>query len=411
MAFSMKKRNKKYIALLVTLSILLIPYQTFASPAKPLDPQTLYSKSCALLDGDSGRVLFEKEGEMALANASTTKILTCILCLENAGGDEIVTATKNAVKQPKVRLGMKEKEQFLLNDLLYAMMLESFNDCAMALAEHVGGSVDEFAKQMNLKAKSIGCEDTFFITPNGLDAKTKDNFHHSTAIDLCKIMKYCCWDSPKSSLFLDITQTQYHEFKNMDGKAYAVTNKNAFLAMMDEAISGKTGFTSCAGYCYVAAIESNGRKYAIALLACGWPNHKTYKWKDAKALLNYGMAHYRKQEIDVPQDISPVTVYFGKKANASLPDWGKKVCVYTYVKNKTLKPLLLAEEDSFTYEIILPNQIFREVEKDDMLGKICFFINGELYHEEIIYAKTDCKQWNFMDFLRCMLASYFLLNN
>mgnify|MGYP000776991310 FL=1 len=179
-----------------------------------------------------------------------------------------------------------------MQDLWYGLMLESYNDCAYAIAEHVAGSAEKFAALMNEKAKKIGCTDSHFVTPNGLDAKDEQGEHHTTAYDLCRIMSYCAWKSPVSKQFLEVTQTRSHTFQSLEGTGYAVSNKNALLDMMDHVITGKTGYTSKAGYCYVAALEEGGRHYAIALLACGWPNHKNYKWSDAKTLFQYGMDAY-----------------------------------------------------------------------------------------------------------------------
>ena len=150
--------------------MLLLP---FASPVQAdtkeekakKEVSSLYSKACALSDGDSGRILYGKEADAPLPNASTTKILTCILALEKEELEDIVTFSKNAVDQPKVHLGAKEGEQFYLKDLLYGLMLESYNDCAYAIAEHVAGSVENFVALMNTKAVELGCEDTHFVTP------------------------------------------------------------------------------------------------------------------------------------------------------------------------------------------------------------------------------------------------------
>ena len=133
------------------------------------EPNNLYAQSAVLMDAESGRILFAKNGQEIMPMASTTKIMTCILALEKGNLADTVTATSNAVAQPKVHLGMKEGENFSLKDLLYSLMLESHNDSAVAIAEHIGGSVKKFADMMNKKAKEIGCENTYFITPNGLD--------------------------------------------------------------------------------------------------------------------------------------------------------------------------------------------------------------------------------------------------
>ena len=154
-------------------------------------PEELYAQSAVLMDADTGRVLFEKNGSEVKAMASTTKIMTCMLALEEMQGNEIVTFSKNASSQPKVHLGANAGEQFYLQDLLYSLMLESHNDVAVAIAETISGSVEAFANRMNEKAKEIGCEDTYFITPNGLDAQDENGMHSTSAVDLARIMSYC----------------------------------------------------------------------------------------------------------------------------------------------------------------------------------------------------------------------------
>ena len=158
---------------------------------------------------------------------------------------------------------------------------------------HISGSVESFADLMNRKAKSIGLHHTHFVTPNGLDGENEGGAHQTTAEDLAAIMKYCIWNSPKRDLFLEITETNEYQFSDLDGTShYQCHNHNAFLQMMDGAISGKTGFTSKAGYCYVGALKRENRCYIVALLGCGWPNHKNYKWEDTRKLMEYGPVSY-----------------------------------------------------------------------------------------------------------------------
>ena len=245
------------------------------------------------MDGETGRVLFGKRENDAMAMASTTKIMTCILALEEGNENETVTASDRAAAAPKVHLGVQEGEQFLLGDLLYSLMLESHNDAAVMIAEAIGGSVEDFAARMNKKAAAIGCTDTHFVTPNGLDAVDAEGDHHTTAADLARMMRYCVQISPKAAEFLAVTQTRSYTFWDLEKKnMYNCYNHNALLDQMEGVISGKTGFTAKAGYCYTGALKRDGKCLIVTLLACGWPNHKNYKWADAAKLLDYGLESY-----------------------------------------------------------------------------------------------------------------------
>ncbi len=317
---------------------------------KKHDPGQLYALSAVLMDGDTGRVLYEKEGDIKRANASTTKIMTCILALENADISEEVQVSERAEHMPKVRLGIKAGQSYKLEDLLYSLMLESHNDVAVAIAEHVGGSVEGFSDMMNTKAKAIGCKNTLFLTPNGLDEEKDGDFHGTTAEDLARIMKYCVWDSPKREEFLKITQTREHSFSG-----YSCRNHNAFLNQNSNCISGKTGFTGEAGYCYVCAIESEGKRMTIALLGCGWPNNKNYKWKDASRLFLYGDTNFHIRNFPAaPDQLEPISLLNGANKEYQLG----ASCIKLYPKMKVKeKKMLLGDWEQIEYEYSYPKQI------------------------------------------------------
>ncbi len=254
----------------------------------------LYAKSAVLTDADTRRILYGKDAGTPMANASTTKIMTCLLAIESGKIQDTVTFSEHACSMPKVRLGCPTGTQFVLEDLLYSLMLESHNDTAAAIAEHVAGSVEAFADLMNERAAEFGCQNTHFVTPNGLDRSDKKGEHQTTAYDLSLIMAACI----QNDKFLEITETASKTISSIDGTFQAaLNNHNALLSMLDGVISGKTGFTAKAGYCYVGAYRQNDRTYTFALLACGWPNHKNYKWEDSKALISYGNDHYENRTI------------------------------------------------------------------------------------------------------------------
>lgn len=225
-------KNRRMAAVVLMTAVLII-LQIFPVWAKE---EQLYALSAVLMDGETGRVLYGKEAYKGRPNASTTKVMTCILALEMASGDDYVQVSRNAASQPQTHLGMREGQQFYLEDLLYSLMLKSHNDTAVAIAEHIGGSVEKFALLMNEKAKSLGCTDTHFVTPNGLDAEDEGGVHHTTARDLALIMAYAI----KNATFVHITQTRDYTFSDISGKEhYSVHNTNAFLDMETGVISGK----------------------------------------------------------------------------------------------------------------------------------------------------------------------------
>ena len=346
----------------------------------------LYARSAVVIDGSSGRVLFGKNAEEAMPMASTTKIMTCMLALEEADPENLVEVSQNASMQPEVHLGAGVGETFYLKDLLYALMLESYNDAAVMIAEQISGSVEVFTGLMNQKAKELGCSNTHFVTPNGLDGTDEDGIHHTTAQDLARIMKYCVWDSPKAAEFLEITQARSHTFSNMEGtRSYTCVNHNAFLDRYEGVISGKTGFTSAAGYCYVCAVESKGRKFAAVVLACGWPYNRTYKWKDMTKLMDYAKKHYRNVRIEYPE--KPIYTEVKNGWIDGENPW-KNIQIPLCIEKNTVKTILVGDQEKLIRRMEYKNTMEAPVKKHMVLGKIQFTLNGCLIEEVRILSET-----------------------
>jgi len=368
----------------------------------------LYAQAAVLMDADSGRVLYGKNENEVLPMASTTKIMTCILALEYGNPDDIVEVSAYAASMPKVKLYMQEGEKYRLGDLLYSLMLESHNDSAVAIAEAVGGSVEEFAAMMNRKARDIGCYDTYFITPNGLDAVMNDSgkIHSTTAEDLARIMAYCVMDSPAKEQFLEITQTGEYHFCDESGKrSFQCSNHNSFLGMMDEAISGKTGFTNKAGYCYVGAVESEGRTFTVALLACGWPNHKNYKWSDMRTLTDYGMERYEYRDIYQEKQFQAIPVVDGIAGENATPYESASVKVALEQPEKSL-PFLLCEDDVVEVRVDLAPQLNAPVYAGEEAGKVSYYLNQELILEYPVVATEEIEKTNYPWVLRYVLGLF-----
>ncbi len=363
-----------------------------ASPLEP--PFSLHALSAVLMDGDSGRILLAKDGDTVRPMASTTKIMTCILALENGNLEDVCTVSREAASQPEVHLGAPAGTEFVMEDLLYSLMLESHNDTAVVLAEHIGGSVEGFAAMMNQKARDIGCSDTFFITPNGLDAERtgadgSTRIHGTTAADLAAILRYCVNESPMRETFLEITRTPSRAFSDCSGKrSYSCVNHNALLTMMDGALTGKTGFTGGAGYSYVGALKDGDRTFLIALLGCGWPPHKTYKWEDARKLFQYGKEHYQYRDVFEAGSYPDVTVENGTsqgpvRISDRLPEAEQHL------------NLLLSEGETVTYQTELPECIEAPVEAGQVVGTRSCTLGKEVLAVWPLYAEDSVERWNY----------------
>lgn len=431
-------RRSVICLLLCCMMICLTGAQTVAADERKEEKNSttsqLYARSAVLMDADNGRVLLSKNGTDVLPMASTTKIMTCILTLEQEDTETYAAVSSYAAAQPKVHLGARKGEYYKIEDLLYSLMLESHNDAAVIIAEYYGtkwaglsGDINDhsaeeskqavlaFTEKMNAKAKEIGCTDTFFVTPNGLDGSltmikggeevVKE--HSTTAQDLALIMSYCITDSPAKDAFLQITRTSSYSFSNYraneTGNGYTAgdrtiscSNHNAFLQMMEGALSGKTGFTGKAGYCYVGALQKEEKTFVVALLACGWPNNRTWKWHDAKILMEYGLENYEKRDIYEDRELAPVAVENGQSAQTALYAPAEKI------------ELLLGPEDRVEVKWTLPDKLTAPVRAGDVVGREAFYVNGELYESIPVTAAESVPQITYVFCLKKVIRAVFL---
>ncbi|MDD3185798.1 MAG: D-alanyl-D-alanine carboxypeptidase [Anaerostipes sp.] len=359
------------------------------------DEPKLYAKACILMEAESGRVLYEKNSKSQMANASTTKILTCYYVILHSKLNETVKISKNAARQPKVSLGVREGESYQLGDLLYGLMLESYNDCAVALAEHVEGSVPAFEKKINKLAKKMGAKNTHFVTPNGLDKTDAGGSHRTTAYDLALIMKKCL----KNKTFLKITRCLSYSFSDRTRKRnFSCQNHNALLRSMEGAISGKTGFTTKAGFCYVGAVKRQQMTLIVVLLGCGWPPHKTYKWTDVNQLVLYGTKHYERKEYEQK----------GERL--------KKINVIQGVRDKVygeIKPLKIhwiqKKSEDFQIKYTYKKQIQAPVKMNTTVGKVTYFSGRNVIGSQNIYASQSIQEKSVWWYLGKIIVCFFKL--
>lgn len=382
----LKKISKQVIAGI--LSLILVKCPVFLLPVNAAEiPEGLYSTGAVLMDADSGRVLFAKNGKEPYAMASTTKIMTCILALELGEPEQIVTFSDYAASMPDVQMNARAGEQYYLKDLLYSTMLESHNDSAAAVAEAIAGDVESFARLMDKKAESIGCKMTNFVTPNGLDGIDEEGEHHTTAEELAMILRYCTTISSKAKDFIKITCTKAYEFQEINGKRYvSCNNHNALLNSYEGVFTGKTGFTGKAGYCYTGAAEKDGKKLIISLLGAGWYPHKSYKWKDAAKLLDYGFENYEYETIGKEQwGLQEIPVVDGMENRVSVEtDAG----TFSY---------LLEKNEVAQCRVEQAEQLQAPIEKGTVVGTITYELNGEIIEKFQIYTGESVEEstlWN-----------------
>ena len=257
--------------------------QALNTPADPISAPELSAASAILVDQDSGQVLFAEEADEERAIASLTKIMTGLLVLERTDLSEVVTVTADAVISDDDRfgiaaLGLEEGERISVRDLLYALLLQSANDAAVALADHVDGSVDRFVKRMNTRALRLGMRHTRFYSPNGLDDRG-----YSTARDLTILTRAAM----ATAGFAPVAATRSHTIPAPDGVDREIQNRDALLWLYPGVTGVKTGFTSRAGFCVVATAERDGRRLVAVVL--GAPNDA---FSDAATLLNHGFSAF-----------------------------------------------------------------------------------------------------------------------
>lgn len=373
----------------------------------------LYANAAVLIDGSNGRILYGKNEDKVLPMASTTKVMTLIIALEYGNLDDIVTISKYASSQPDVQMDAVTGEQYVLKDLLHAMMMQSYNDVAVAIAEYVADvymneqqqaeivsqrttedskeMVKVFAGLMNEKAKKLGCFNTYFITPNGLDAQDENGIHSTTAYELAKICAYAV----SIEDVINICTTRKYSFKEINGKrSINIGTTNRFLDMMNGAVGLKTGFTGNAGYCFAGAVKRDGKIFISVVLGSGWPPNKNYKWVDTKALMNYGINNYFYQKIFVPdEDYERIAV-----------NDGVEEYVDTYIPFSL--GMLMSENDGIDIVYVTPDYVRAPVDINEEVGKVNIYLNGNLYTSFPILTKKSVPEKDFWWCLKFVLKEW-----
>ncbi len=385
---------KKIVCVLSAVALVLL-YATglvYAKEEQPEEPD-VHARAALLMDADTGRVLYEKDGYTPYAVASTTKILTAVLVLEAGVEEEFATVSANAAAQPKVKLYVKKGERYKVKDLLYSLLLESHNDTAVVLAEHISGSTEAFAKLMNKKAEEIGCENAYFITPNGLDAQVQGRANQASAYDMALITAYAL----KNERFLQLIATKSHSFTDESGKRHeSVNNANRFLQMYEGALGVKTGFTNLAGYCFVGAADTACGRIISVVLGSDWPPHQTQKWKDTKVLMEYGSNRYKREVLKLQDYQGYIGV--GNATVEEIPIFGKG--------GQIAYPL--SEDDVVKVVLFRLNFMDAPIRKGEKIGWKRIYVNDECVMEMSISTRDGCREKKFCDYLHEILHRFYI---
>ncbi len=356
---------KNKILLLLLISIIFI--SSYSYGIKP----SISAQSAILVDMESGRVLFQLNPYNRLPMASTTKIMTGLIALEEGNLDDKVEIKSNSVGIEGSSIYLYEGEILSLEDLLYGLMLRSGNDASVAIADHIGGSTEKFVSMMNEKANRIGANNTNFTNPHGLH----DDNHYTTAYDLALITRKAM-NIDKFTEIVSSKMWKAHREKNN-----LFYNKNNTLWEYKGGNGVKTGYTMRAGRCLVSSATRKGQTLiAIVLNDRNW-------FEDCYSLLDYGFKEFNNYVIlDEGQYLMEIPVMHGRKDT-----------VPAVVKSLFAYPLKEEEIKEIKLHIDVPDEIVAPIEKGNIIGKAKVYLDGVLIHEECIIAKESVPELGYFE--------------
>lgn len=341
------------------------------------------AQGAVLMEAGTYRVLYEKNAHKQLPMASTTKVMTAILAIENGDLSSTVTVSKNASGIEGSSIWLEVGEKMTLEDMLYGLMLSSGNDAAVAIAEHIGGSVEGFVQMMNEKAEEIGAHNTHFMNPNGLSV----DGHYTTAYDLALISCY----GMNNPTFRQIVGTETREIP-WEGHEYNrfLRNKNKILWQYEGGNGVKTGFTKAAGRCLSAGAERDGMQLVATVL------NAPDMFEDCKAMLDYGFANYRNYSIiDKTQDQMSASVLNGRASQVLLAP-----------KEDISLPLTEEEYNIIEKNFYYTKEIDAPVLKGQELGKAEVWVGENKMAETPICAVEDVLENTYSYNLKLILEDW-----
>lgn len=385
MKFNWKK------SIILSFVVVLILWNTsfvFSHSEQP----NLISKSAILMDNKTGKILYAKNENEKMYPASTTKIVTAILTLENCNLNDIITVSYDAIisiPDGYSSASLQVDEQLTVEQLLQLLLVHSANDAANVLAEYVGGSIESFISMMNTKMNELGISHTHFTNTFGMH----DEEHYTTAQDLANIMKYCIKNdnfrklAGSASCAIPATN-KYAPRRYTSTNQLIVPNNNIYYPYLT---SGKTGYTSQAGDCLVSCGYKDNLELICVILGGKTINGISTRFSETKDLFEYGYNNYSIKNLIKENDIiTQIEISNGTKDTKNLD----------LLANNSINALLenTVSEDKLTFEINLKEDIKAPIEQGENLGTICYMIDGFSYKSNLIasHAVEKSKLWNYM---------------
>lgn len=348
-------------------------------------PPAISGKNAIAIETSSGRIIYEKNSFDTANIASTTKIMTAIVAIENNSLDEIVTVSKNAVNTPGSSVDLKENDKIKLSELLYGLMLNSGNDAAVAIAEHTAGSVSNFTELMNKKAMEIGALNTHFVTPHGLDRES----HYSTAYDMAIIAQYAL----KNPIIQKLVSTQYYTMSFINGKYTNLKNTNPLLSFYQGITGMKTGYTGLAGKCLVASAKRDGLEIIVVTL--GEPSSKL-RISDTVKILDYCFENYKIYDL---RELYPINFSINvKKAiqNSFIPVYSEGVYL----------PLSEDEKESIKIKKYIDKDLIAPINANKNIGKVQFKIGEDVIGEAELSTPHKIERINLAQYYGIVLGTF-----
>ena len=357
-----------------------------SSDTKP----TINSRRYAVYDRLSGRCIYGKDENKQTAMASTTKIMSAVIIVENCNLEDIVTVTAKAAGVGGSRLGLHTDDKISVNDLLYGLMLRSGNDAAVALAIHTAGSVEEFANLMNQKAEVLGLTNTHFVSPHGLD----NSEHYTTAYELAKITDYAL----KNETIAKIVKTKTTTI-SINGNPMQISNTNELLGNVEGVYGVKTGFTNNAGRCLVTSVKRGDMDLIIVVLGADTRKDRA---SDSMKLIEYAFKKFHmvnleeiiKREFEMWKQINQNRIYVDKAANS------------LELKLEEIKIKSLATDEEPTIEISAVSYLEAPILENTRIGTVTVKVGDELIEEIEIKAGKEVKKRGIIDYIGIMAKIY-----